>query len=48
MKECMYTYNYHRKRAVMKPGRDGNRVFFWVIGLAAIYGVYCLSTLVRT
>ena len=48
MKDCMYTYHYHRNRAVIKRGRDGHRVFFWILGIATVYSVYCLSTLVRT
>jgi len=48
MKECMYTYHYYRKRAVMKRGRKAHRAFFFIIGAAAIYSVYCLTTLVRT
>ena len=46
MKKCMYTYHYYRNHAVMKRNRKGHRVFFWVIGIAAVYSAYCLSTLV--
>ena len=48
MKECMYTYHYYRKRAVVRRDRTGHKVFFWILGVAAIYSVYCLTTLVRT
>jgi len=47
MKECMYTYHYHRNRAIVRPNQTGPRVLFGIIGLAALYGVYCLSTLIR-
>lgn len=48
MKDCMYTYHYYRKRAVVKRSRTGSRVVFWILGAAALYGMYCISTLVRT
>ena len=47
MKECMYTYHYHRNRAIVRRNQTGPRVLFGIIGIAALYGVYCLSTLIR-
>ena len=37
MKEVMYTYNYHQRRALMRQPRNGSRVFFWVICCAVLY-----------
>ena len=47
MKECMYTYHYHRKRAIVREKQTGRRVFFGILGIAVLYGAFCLSTLVR-
>ena len=47
MKECMYSYHYHRRRAIIRKDRSGQRILLWVLGLAACYSLYCLSTLVR-
>ena len=48
MKECMYTHHYYSKRAVVSRGRTAHKVFFFILGIAALYSVYCLTTLVRT
>lgn len=47
MKECMYTYHYHRNRAIVRENRMGHRVLFGILGIATLYGAYCLSTFVR-
>ena len=48
MKECMYSYHYHRNRAIVRKDRKGSLVLFGLLGLVALYSVYCLSTLVRS
>ena len=48
VKECMYSYHYHRNRAIVRRDRTGSLVLFGILGIAALYGVYCLSTLVRS
>lgn len=47
MKECMYTYHYHRKRAIVRRNRADHHLLFGILGVATLYGIYCLSTLVR-
>lgn len=47
MKECMYTYHYHRKRAIVRQNRAGHFVLSGILSLAVLYGIYCLSTIVR-
>jgi hypothetical protein len=47
MKECMYSYHYNRKRAIIRRSRSGYFVVLGVIGVAAIFSLYCLSSLVR-
>lgn len=48
MKKCMYTYNYHRNRAIISQNQTSNRILFGIIGVAALYGAFCLRTLVRS
>jgi hypothetical protein len=48
MKEFMYTYHYHRNRAVVRENRTGHHVLFGILGVAVLYSVYCLGTLIRT
>jgi len=48
MKKCMYTYNYHRKRAIIHQDHTSNRILFGILGIAALYGAFCLRTLVRS
>ena len=47
MKECMFSYHYNQRRAIVHKDRAGQRILFWVLGVAACYSLYCLSTLVR-
>jgi len=47
MKECMYSYHYNQRRAIVRKDRAGQRILFWVLGVVACYSLYCLSTLVR-
>ncbi len=47
MKECMYSYHYNQRRAIIRKDRSGHRILFWVIGIAVIYGAYCLTSLIR-
>ncbi|MBV5350401.1 hypothetical protein JZU71_04535 [bacterium] len=47
MKECMYSYHYNQRRAIIRREQSGRRVLFWVLGIVVIYGAYCLSTFVR-
>jgi len=47
MKECMYSYHYNRKRAIIKQNRSGQLIVLGVIGIATIFSLYCLSTLIR-
>ena len=47
MKECMFSYHYNQRRAIVRKDRAGQRILFWVLGVAACYSIYCLSTLVR-
>lgn len=45
MKECMYSYHYHRKRAIVRRNPASRFLCFGIIGVALLYGAYCLSTL---
>ena len=47
MKECMFSYHYNQRRAIVRKDRAGQRVFFLVIGIVAVFSVYCLTTLLR-
>lgn len=47
MKECMYSYHYHRRRALVSKGKSGQRLLLLILGFAACYSLYCLSTLIR-
>ena len=47
MKECMYSYRYNRQRAMIKPDRTGQFIFAGVIGIATIFSLYCLGSLLR-
>ena len=47
MKECMFSYHYNQRRAIVRKDRAGHRVFFLVIGIVAVFSVYCLTTLLR-
>jgi hypothetical protein len=48
MKDCMYSYHYHRNRAIMRKNQTGNCVLCSLLALVTLYGIYCLSTLVRS
>jgi len=48
MKECMYSYHYHRNRAILRKKQTGNLVLLGILGLVTIYGLYCLGTLARS
>ena len=45
MKECMYSYHYHRKRAIVRRNPASRLICFSILGIALLYGVYCLSAL---
>ena len=45
MKECMYSYHYYRKRAIVQRDQSSRLLCFGIIGVALLYGAYCLSTL---
>ena len=45
MKECMYSYHYHRKRAIVQRDQSSRLLCAGIIGVAILYGAYCLSTL---
>lgn len=46
MKEHMYSYHYHRKRAIVRRSRSGDFVVLGAIGFAAVFSLYCLGSLV--
>ena len=45
MKECMYSYHYHRNRAIIQRDQSASLICRSIIGVALLYGAYCLSTL---
>ncbi len=47
MKECMYSYHYHRRRAIIQRDRRSHRAVVFAIGIVAIFSFYCITTLLR-
>jgi hypothetical protein len=45
MKECMYSYHYHRKRAIIQRDQSPRLICLGILGIVLLYGVYCLSAM---
>ena len=45
MKECMYSYHYHRNRAIVQRDQSPRLICLGILCIALLYGVYCLSAL---
>lgn len=46
MKECMYSYQYHRRRAIMRPNRIAQRIVTLIMGIAVAYSVFSIVQLI--
>ena len=46
MKECMYSYQYHRRRAIMKPSRVAQRIVTLIMCIAVVYSVFSIIQLI--